>query len=321
MTRFDYNVLRTGRGLMRCVISAVILSVAGTQTTLTQPLNVAPPVLDDGTKPDDTLAQGKTVMLDAWFNSQQRLNAAGEKEYFHYKWNDTTNSGFSALGSLFTSFGAKLATLYSAPTMEKLKGAQYYIIVSPDIPVKNPHPNYVQPEDAEQVADWVKQGGVLLLMENDPANADIDHLDLIADRFGLHFNDVLSHHVVGDDFPSGQIAVTGGGPIFHSPHTLYMKDTCTISVKPPAKALLEDKGDIMIAFAKYGKGTVVAVVDPWLYNEYAGQDKKGPGQDNYAAGAEFVRWLLTQGLPNSNRAALLPRTALSKNWAFAEGAL
>src|SRR5271156_3056935 len=244
--------------------------------------------------PDSSLAQGQTVMLDAWFNSQQRVNAAGQKEYFHYKWSDSTNSGYSTLGQIFAGFGAKLDTLYAAPTLENLKRAQYYIIVSPDIPVKNPHPNYVQPADAEQVVAWVKQGGVLVLMENDPPNADIDHLNLIADRFGLHFNDVLSHHVIGDDFASGQIKVEGGGPIFHDPHTLYMKDTCTLSLKAPARPLLEDKGDIMMATASYGEGTVVAVVDPWLYNEYTHSNKTQPVQDNYAAGKEFVRWLLEQ---------------------------
>jgi len=42
-----------------------------------------------------------TVMLDAWFNSQQRKNAAGHTEYFHYKWNDVSDSGFSLLGQSF----------------------------------------------------------------------------------------------------------------------------------------------------------------------------------------------------------------------------
>jgi unsaturated rhamnogalacturonyl hydrolase len=244
---------------------------------------------------DATAALGESVVVDAWFNSQQRQNAAGQREYFHYKWNDLSDSGFSLFGHIFQGHGANLETLYTTPTLDKLKGAQYYIIVSPDIPVKNPHPNYVQPEDANQVAEWVKQGGILILMENDPANADIDHLDLIADRFGIHFNDVLSHHVVGNDFPAGYISVSGGGPLYHDPHTLYMKDTCTISVKSPATSLLEDKGDIMMATAKYGKGTVFAVVDPWLYNEYTNGRKRPPEQDNFAAGKELVRWLLEQG--------------------------
>ena len=241
--------------------------------------------------PEANLAQGQVVMVDAWFNSQKRMNAAGKKEYFHYKWDDFSDSGFSIFGNIFASHGAQLDTLYSAPTFDLLKQAQYYIIVSPDIPVKNPHPNYVQAKDADEVEKWVKQGGVLILMENDPPNADIEHLNLIADRFGIHFNDVLSHHVIGNDFAAGQIAVTGDGPIFHSPHTLYMKDTCTLSLKNPAEVLLKDKGDIVMAAAKYGKGSVFAVVDPWLYNEYTDGRKKLPEQDNYAAGKELVQWL------------------------------
>ncbi len=84
-------------------------------------------------------------MLDAWFNSQQRKNAAGQEEYFHYKWNDFSDSGYSLFGQIFASHGATLQTLYQPPTMERLKNAQIYIIVSPDNPAKNPKPHYVQP--------------------------------------------------------------------------------------------------------------------------------------------------------------------------------
>ena len=156
------------------------------------------------------------------------------------------------------------------------------------------------------MAAWVKQGGVLVLMENDPANADIAHLNLIADRFGIHFDDVLKHHVIGDHVEPGYIPVRGSGPIFHGSHTLYMKDTCAISLKAPARALLEDKEGIVMATARYGGGTVVAVVDPWLYNEYTDPAKHMPGQDNYAAGKEFVTWLLKQ-VPRGSNAVSQPR--------------
>lgn len=244
--------------------------------------------------PSSTLARGETVLVDAWFNSQQRRNAAGQEVTFHYKWNDYSYDGYSIFGQIFSSYGATLDTLYQAPTFQKLRGAQFYVIVSPDIPEKNPHPHYVQPEDAKQVAAWVQQGGVLVLMENDPANADIKHLDLIADRFGIHFNNALSHHIIGDQFAPGQIAVRGATPLFHDPHTLYMKDTCTLTLKPPATPLLTDATGVVMATARYGKGAVIAVVDPWLYNEYTDHRKLLPAQDNYAAGKEFVHWLLQQ---------------------------
>lgn len=244
--------------------------------------------------PQATLAHGKTILVDAWFNSQQRTNAAGQKDYFHYKWSDFSNSGFSLLGQIFQSHGAKLAMLDQPPTLARLRRAQIYFIVSPDIPKWNPHPHYVQPRDAEQVAAWVHQGGVLVLMENDPGNADLEHFNLIASRFGIHFDGALQHHIIDEHFGPGFIPVSGAGPVFHTSHTLYMKDTCGVSVKSPATALLSDQQGIVIATAKYGKGTVVAVTDPWLYNEYTDHRKVRPEQENFAAGKELVLWLLNQ---------------------------
>ena len=244
-----------------------------------------------------TLARGQTVMLDAWYNSQQRKNPAGQMESFHYKWSDQSDSGYSLLRHMFQSYGAATDTLYSAPTRDKLSKAQFYIIVSPDIPVKNPNPHYMTDPDAAEIASWVHEGGVLILMENDPPNADISHLNLLADRFGIHFDDVLIHHIIGEQVADGTIPVNPGGPLFHQPHTLYMKDTCAISVHGAAMALLRDRGAIVMATAKYGRGTVFAAVDPWVYNEYT-DGRRNPqiyGQfDNFAGGKELVLWLLEQ---------------------------
>jgi unsaturated rhamnogalacturonyl hydrolase len=240
------------------------------------------------------LARGDTVLLDAWFNSQKRPDAFGQQVYFHYKWDDESNSGYSLLGHIFRKFGAQTATLYSAPTADALQRAQVYILVSPDIPAKNPTPHYMRAEDASRIADWVKAGGVLMIMENDPENADLNHLNLLAERFGIHFNDVVRNRVEGRKFEQGKVAVSAGGPIFHEPHTLYMKEICTISAKAPAASVLTDRGDVLMATAKFGKGTVFAMVDPWLYNEYT-DGRKLPGEyDNYAGGNELVRWILTR---------------------------
>jgi unsaturated rhamnogalacturonyl hydrolase len=240
------------------------------------------------------LGRGKMVLLDAWFNSQTRPDAFGQPVSFHYKWNDQSNSGFSLLGHIFNNFGAKTKTLYIEPTLAALKQAQVYIIVSPDIPVKNPKPHYVQPEDAEQIAAWVKAGGVLVILENDPANADLDHLNLLAEKLGIHYNNVLRNQVDGNKFEMGKVVLAGGGPIFQASHTAYMKEICTISVKSPAVPALRDRGDILMATAKYGKGIIYATVDPWLYNEYTDGRKLPAEYDNYAAGKELVRWILEQ---------------------------
>jgi unsaturated rhamnogalacturonyl hydrolase len=241
-----------------------------------------------------TEGHGRKVLLDAWYNSQRRQNAAGQSELFHYKWNDETDSGFSLFGRIFRGDGLTTATLETAPTVAKLRGAQVYIIVSPDNPAKNPHPHYMNAAEADAITAWVRAGGVLLMMENDPANADIPHTDILADRFGLHFNNVLVHHVIGDQFAMGRIDVPSPASPFTHPHVLYMKDTCSLSLSKDARPLLQWKGDTLMAVAHYGKGTVVAVTDPWLYNEYTDRKKLPAEYDNYAAGVEFVRWLLQQ---------------------------
>ena len=139
------------------------------------------------------------------------------------------------------------------------------------------------------------------MLENDPANADIDHLNLLAEKFGIHYNDIVRNHVDGSRWEMGKISIDAGGTIFNDPHTIYMKDTCTISVTPPAVAELRVQDDIFMAIAKYGKGMVFATVDPWLYNEYTDGRKLPAEYDNYAAGKELVRWILLQAPPAANR--------------------
>jgi unsaturated rhamnogalacturonyl hydrolase len=245
------------------------------------------------------LGRGKAVLLDAWLNSQTRPDAFGVPASFHYKWSDQSNSGYSLFGHIFNNFGAKTRTLSAAATVENLSRAQVYIIVSPDNPAKNPTPHYMNPEEAAQIEAWVRAGGVLVLMENDPVNADLDHLNLLTDRFGIHYNNVLRNQVTGNQFEMGKVAIEAGGPIFHQPHTAYMKEICTITATGPAKSLLIDHGDILMASAKIGKGTVFATVDPWLYNEYTDGRKLPTSYDNYAAGQELVRWVLDQVPPQN----------------------
>jgi unsaturated rhamnogalacturonyl hydrolase len=240
------------------------------------------------------LGRGQKVVVDAWFNSQMHADPTGQEIYFHYKWDDQSNNGYSLLGHIFANFGAELGTLYVAPTAANLRDAKVYIIASPDIPAKNPHPNYVQAEDGAELVAWVKSGGVLVLLANDPANTDLDGLNRIADRFGMHFNSVLRKHVLEDRYELGKIAVVGGGAIFHDSHTLFMKDVCTITTSAPAVSALSEQGETLMATANYGRGAVFATVDPWIYNEYTDGRKLPALYDNYAGGDELVRWILGQ---------------------------
>jgi unsaturated rhamnogalacturonyl hydrolase len=240
------------------------------------------------------IGRSDVVLADGWFNSQQRTDAFGQQVYFHYKWDTQDMPGYSLFGHIFSNFGAETRPHYMEPTLENLRGAQVFVIASPDNADKNPHPNYATAEDATQIAEWVKAGGVLMIMENDTSFADLDHFNVISEKFGIHFNSLLRKHVIGTQWDMGKIVLDGSGPIFHNPHTLYMKDVCTISVSGPAKPLLTEGADIFMAEAKYGKGTVYSVVDPWLYNEYTDGRKLPAMYDNYAAGKELVRWILEQ---------------------------
>jgi unsaturated rhamnogalacturonyl hydrolase len=248
---------------------------------------------DFGSRAPSSSLRRVNAMVDAWFNSQTRKNAFGQTELFHYKWTDDSNSGYSFFGRAFRRYGATLSTLPAAPTRENLAGAQVYIIASPDIPSKNPNPHYMDKASGDAIEAWVRAGGVLLLFSNDRDNTEFEHFDTLADRFGIHFNPVLSHHVIEPDHKPGEVVIPSGTGIFGNGFTAYMKDTSTITVSGPAKALVTDRGDIMIAVSHVGKGTVLGVVDPWFYNEYADGRKMGQYR-GFEAARDVALWAIKQ---------------------------
>jgi unsaturated rhamnogalacturonyl hydrolase len=247
----------------------------------------------------EALGQGKTALVDAWFNSQTRKNAAGQLELFHYKWDDDANSGFAFFGRAFQRYGVKLATETTAPTSADLKKAQIYVLASPDIPTKNPTPNYMDKASGDAIQAWVKAGGVLILMENDVTNSEFDHFNTMSERFGIHFNPVIRNKVDGDKWEMGTVMIPAGTGVFEHPHKAYLKEICTIRVSGPAKAVVTDQGDVLMAVAKYGKGTVFAVVDPWVYNEYVDRRNKLPVEyDGFRAAIDLAGWAVrTSGPP------------------------
>ena len=72
-----------------------------------------------------------------------------------------------------------------------------------------------------------------------------------------------------------------------------MKDTCSIAVSGPATAVVTDHGDIMIAISHLGKGVVLAVTDPWVYNEYA-DGRKLRQYDGLEAAQDLAAWAVRQ---------------------------
>ncbi len=238
-------------------------------------------------------ANAQTVTLDYFFNHETHKNRSGEPERFHYLWEETDNNGYSILGENFKLQGFKLKSLDSAPTALNLKGSSVYIIVDPDSKKENPNPNYIQSTDVKNITEWVKKGGVLVMFANDSANVELPHFNKLANAFGFNFNNDLQNHVIDDNhFEDGGVIIKNN-PVFKTAGKVYMKDVCSISTAGNAKPVLKNNaGATLIASAKYGKGTAVAIADPWLYNEYTnGRLPAKYGFENDKAAHDLVVWL------------------------------
>jgi lysophospholipase L1-like esterase len=240
---------------------------------------------------------GKIVCLDEFYNNEWRKDAKGKPERYHYVWEDTTNSGFSTLGGMIVNMGASIDTLIEAPTDNNLNRASIYVIVDPDTPLETERPNYLEQPAIDAIEKWVKNGGVLVLMENDKGNAEFEHFNHLAARFGFQFNEDSRNKVIGNAYDMGRFDSFPDHRLFKGVRQIYMKEISTIKVQDPGSALFSDKGDVIIAFAKIGKGAVFAVGDPWLYNEYITHRKLPEAFENDKAAENLFRWLLEISQP------------------------
>ncbi|HEX8568298.1 MAG TPA: glycoside hydrolase family 88 protein [Pyrinomonadaceae bacterium] len=236
------------------------------------------------------IGAGKIVMLDDYFNHEVRKDGS----VWHYKWNEKNHPGYYAWGKQFESYGAALDTLSAAPTAANLKNASVYIIVDPDTEKETEKPNFISLTDAKNIADWVKSGGVLVLMGNDFGNAEFDNWNNLARQFGVEFNKDSKLRVQNDQYEQGRVIVAEGNLIFKRARELYLKEISTLTLSGNAKPILEWNGDKVMAVSKHGKGTVFALGDPWLYNEYVDGRKMNGLFQNHQAARELSAWLLNQ---------------------------
>jgi unsaturated rhamnogalacturonyl hydrolase len=238
--------------------------------------------------------KGTNVLMDNYFNNECRKNGVCVNVRRHYTWDEMENGGFSLFGNIWEAYGAKLGGLENAPTKENLKNAAVYIMVDPDGYKDTKKPNYMDEQSANEICDWVKKGGVLLLMTNDSANCDLQHFNILSDKFGIHFTDKGRNMVKNNEFETGAIYNNGSNPVFNQTKKMYLKEISVLELKAPATAVITQGGDVIFAMAKYGKGTVFAVGDPWIYNEYLDGRKLPAEYENFTAANELVQWLLNQ---------------------------
>ncbi|WP_443944926.1 DUF4350 domain-containing protein [Pedobacter sp. AW1-32] len=238
--------------------------------------------------------KGMTVTVDNFFNNEYMTGPTGDKIPYHYLWNEDDNNGFSLFGKIFENAGVKTTTLKDAPTTANLKGTHIFIIVDPDTEKETAKPNFMNAEHAKEIAEWVKAGGVLVLLLNDSGNCEIAKFNTLPELFGIHFNEDSRNRVQGLNFEQGAIKIPAGNSVFKTAKKVYIKEISTIVAKKPAVAALEEGGDVIVATAKYGKGTVFAVGDPWFYNEYIDGRKLPAEYENYKATQDLVNWLIKQ---------------------------
>ena len=241
-----------------------------------------------------TAGKEKTVLLDYYYNNEWKKDATGKEIRWHYTWEDTTFGGYSVLGDIFKKEGAVTASLDSKPTANNLSKASIYIIVDPDTEKEAAKPNFMDDEAAGTIADWVKKGGVLVLLTNDSGNAELKNFNKLSTKFGIEFNEDSHNRVQKDAFEQGAVITPENHEIFKASKKLYIKEYSSLNVTSPARTVLKSGENNVMAVAKYGKGTVFALGDPWIYNEYVGGKKMPADYVNYEAAQEWVKWLLKQ---------------------------
>jgi len=194
---------------------------------------------------------------------------------------------------VFESLGATTAMLKAAPTKQNLNGASVYIIVDPDTEKETASPHYMDQPAIQNIKSWVSNGGILVLMENDSLNAEFQHFNELAENFGVHFDGNSLNRVQGHQYDQGAIEIPGDDTIFSGIKQVYIKELSSITLKEPAKPVLTTRdGHVAATLSHVGKGMVLAIGDPWLYNEYVDGRKLPLQYENYKAMRDLSIWLL-----------------------------
>lgn len=238
----------------------------------------------------------KVVLLDNFYNNETSPKTG---KPFHYLWEDTEMSGYSQFGELFQQKGFTLSTLREKPDQKNLKEASIYIIVDSDTPLETANPNYMDIKAASTIANWVKNGGILLMFTNDYKNAELDSFNILASRFGMKFTNLLLHPEKSEsgkprNFNSCASINLPNHRLFKGVSKIFLKEISSIICKNPAKPILVESGQAIMAEANYGKGYVFAVGDPWLYNEYIDHLMLPEDFENLKAAKNLVELLLTK---------------------------
>lgn len=236
----------------------------------------------------------KRVVLDNYYNNE--FHSKTGKPY-HYLWDDTQMSGFSQFGQLFVDKRAVLGTLKEKPTMKNLKDADVFIIVDPDDERETKTPNFMDKKGANTIAKWVRKGGILLILSNDYNHAEIDKFNLLMAKFGMQFSKEMLHPEKSEkgmprNFESCASVNLPNHRLFEGVNKIFLKEIAPIICSGQVKSVLVEEGKTLIAEVNIGKGYVMAIGDPWFYNEYIGHWLLPVDFENTQAAINMVNLLL-----------------------------
>jgi hypothetical protein len=218
----------------------------------------------------------KTVAVDNWHNREPQP---------HYAWEGTYPGGFSGLSHMLRGLGAATTTIKEPFTSRSLQGADILIVVDPDTPQESKAPNLITDAEIDAVTAWVHNGGTLLLLGNDPGNAEFPRMNVLAKRFGIEFEE--RKHANAEGITKLTLQTRGGG-WFTPDLKFYGVDLAPLRITAKnAETLLAERDTPMMASVREGKGRVIALGDPWLYNEYLYT------QDNRRIAEELFRKLIS----------------------------
>jgi unsaturated rhamnogalacturonyl hydrolase len=218
----------------------------------------------------------KVILLDAYHNQEP-------KQPTHYRWEGTNNGGFSELGNLLHGLGAELRTTTTETTSAALIGVNCLIIVDPDTPAESDHPHYISRTDIDDIVPWVEKGGRLVLLGNNEGNAEFEHFNRLASRFGFTF----VNSTIDKNQQKAILTLTGNGAIFAGSPVFYAVDVAPIKVEGKnVKTILAEHGVPVMVLEAWGSGLVFGLGDPWVYNEYIHRN------DNAAIATKLFRMLL-----------------------------
>ena len=155
--------------------------------------------------------RGKTVMLDDYFNHEIRKNKLRTRRGLALQVGRDGRRRFLRLGT--ASSRARSADSSSCRPLRPRQISRTRMFTSSSIrtPKKRRRIRIiVEPQHVKAIADWVKGGGVLVLMGNDGQNAELDKFNTLARQFGIQFNKDRKFEVLNNDYKMGGVEITAG---------------------------------------------------------------------------------------------------------------